>query len=650
MRQDVSLIISDLDDFSSFEKTLEQNWERFQLNGIFSDNQRPFIGSSWNRCKNNFVDPWKKKANIVYDGDSLIDKKDENQLLLNCAIPQMEELFQYYSNQKVSVALFDNNGIMIENLSNKTLARKIEKQGFFPGSDWSENVAGTNAVGTAIIEKKPLQVFSSEHYCQGWHPWLSTSAPIHDPFTKQVIGILGLTSEKDLIKGHDIHLMKNQTKKISHALSLSLMKEHGVLFQSLYSTNQDPIIIFDLHGKVIWGNNAARYLLHVTEGILLSNFLGHDDDQILDSSTSLQISGNLIGGKNWDITIHPFRIGNHLLGGMAVFLKHQHHNVPLTNGKKLSTKHAFEDIVTNDENMVSLMKKAKKSAFSDKNLFIYGETGTGKELLVQSIHSFGPRSRQPFVAVNCGAIPKELMASELFGYEGGAFTGAKAKGKKGKFLLANKGTIFLDEIGELPLDIQVYLLRVLEEREIVPVGGNEVIPIDVRVVCATHKDLEEEIRKGNFREDLFYRLKVISLTLPPLKERKGDIPLLVKQFLLLEKNSFELSDEALSLLLDYDWPGNIRQLKNCIEQAIFYAESSVILPKDLPKEISSGHQMENSNQKGETIQLKMDLETLSDTLLKTKGNVTRTAKALNISRMTVYRKIKQYDLNHLIKK
>ena len=650
MRQDVSLIISDLDDFSSFEKTLEQNWERFQLSGIFSDNQRPFIGSSWNRCKNNFVDPWKKKANIVYDGDSLIDKKDENQLLLNCAIPQMEELFQYYFNQKVSVALFDNNGIMIENLSNKTLARKIEKQGFFPGSDWSENVAGTNAVGTAIIEKKPLQVFSSEHYCQGWHSWLSTSAPIHDPFTKQVIGILGLTSEKDLIKGHDIHLMMNQTKKISHALSLSLMKEHGVLFQSLYSTNQDPIIIFDLHGKVIWGNHAARYLLHVTEGILLANFLGYDDDQILDSSTSLQISVNLIGGKNWDVTIHPFRIGSYLLGGMAVFLKNQHHNLPLTNGKRLSTKHAFEDIVTNDENMVSLLKKAKKSAFSDKNLFIHGETGTGKELLVQSIHSFGPRSKQPFVAVNCGAIPKELMASELFGYESGAFTGAKAKGKKGKFLLANKGTIFLDEIGELPLDIQVYLLRVLEEREIVPVGGNEVIPIDVRVVCATHKDLEEEVRKGNFREDLFYRLKVISLTLPPLRERKGDIPLLVKQFLLLEKNSFELSDEALSLLMDYDWPGNIRQLKNCIEQAIFYAESSVILPKDLPKEINSGHQMENSNQKGETIQPKMNLETLSDTLLKTKGNVTRTAKALNISRMTVYRKIKQYDLNHLIKK
>ena len=234
-----------------------------------------------------------------------------------------------------------------------------------------------------------------------------------------------------------------------------------------------------------------------------------------ETSTSLQISGNLIGEKNWDITIHPFRIGSHLLGGMAVFLKSQHHNLLLNNGKRLCTEYAFEVILTNDENMVSLLKKAKKSAFSDKNLFIHGETGTGKELLVQSIHSFGPRSRQPFVAVNCGAIPKELMSSELFGYEGGAFTGAKAKGKKGKFILANKGTIFLDEIGELPLDIQVYLLRVLEEREIVPVGGNEVFRIDVRVVCAIHKDLVEEVRKGNFKEDLFYRLKVISLTLPP---------------------------------------------------------------------------------------------------------------------------------------
>ena len=174
--------------------------------------------------------------------------------------------------------------------------------------------------------------------------------------------------------------------------------------------------------------------------------------------------------------------------------------------------------------------------------------------------------------------------------------------------------------------------------------------MDVRVVCATHKNLEEEVRQGNFREDLFYRLNVISLSVPPLRERKGDIPLLVKKFLLSEKKPFVLSEQALELLMNFHWPGNIRQLKNCIEQAVFHADTSVILPKDLPKEIRSGHHMENSKSKGETLQPKMDKETLSNTLLKTKGNVTRAAQALNISRMTVYRKIKQYHLEHLKKK
>ena len=177
MINDVSFVIKDFDEFSSLEKTLELNWERFLLTGILPENQRSFIHSSWDRCKNNFVDPWKKKANIIYYDHSLKDKKEQSQLLLDCAKPQMEELFQYYSNQKVSIALFDNNGIMIEDLSNKALASKMEKQNFFPGSDWSENVAITNAVGTALIEKRPLQVFSSEHFCQGWHPWLSCVLP-----------------------------------------------------------------------------------------------------------------------------------------------------------------------------------------------------------------------------------------------------------------------------------------------------------------------------------------------------------------------------------------------------------------------------------------------------------------------------------------
>ena len=266
---------------------------------------------------------------------------------------------------------------MIENLSNPSLAAKAEKHGFFPGSDWSENVAGTNAVGTGLLERKPLQVYSSEHFCQGWHPWMCTSAPIRDPFTNQVIGILGLTSEKDFVVGHDIELIMNQSKKISHSLSLLMMKEHGVLFQSLYSTNQDPIIIFDLAGKMIWGNRAATYLLRVSEGLSLSQFLGYPQEEILTKSPTLRLTGNIIEGKTWDITIHPFRIGTHLLGGMAIFQKTQFHSVSVPSLKNLTTKYVFDGMVAKTDTMTNLIVKAKKAAFSDKNLFIHGETGTG---------------------------------------------------------------------------------------------------------------------------------------------------------------------------------------------------------------------------------------------------------------------------------
>ncbi|WP_428908081.1 sigma-54-dependent Fis family transcriptional regulator [Niallia sp. Krafla_26] len=637
--------MNNIEELSTLEKTLEVNWQRFLKTGVLPENQRSVIHASWDRCKQHFVNPLKMKANIIYYGNALEEKREQNQILLDNAKPIIDSLFQYYSQEMVTISLFDSNGIMIDHLAHQSIADKIEISGFIPGSDWSENVAGTNAIGTGLLERKPLQVFSREHFCQGWHPWVCTSAPIRDPFTNQVIGMLGLTSEKDFVIGHDIELVKNQSKKISHSLSLSMMKEHGFLFQSLYSSNQDPVIIFDLSGKMIWGNHASTYLLHVSEGISLSQFLGYPQDEILTGSPTLQINGNLIDGKTWDITIHPFRIGSQLLGGMAIFQKNSAQTDSESSRKQLTTKHVFDGMVANTNTMTNLIEKAKKAAFSDKNLFIHGETGTGKELLVQSIHAFGPRKSFPFVAVNCGAIPKELMATELFGYESGAFTGAKTKGKKGKFLLADKGTIFLDEIGDLPLDVQVYLLRVLEEREIVPVGGNESVPIDVRVVCATHKNLEEEVRKGNFREDLFYRLNVISLELPPLRERKEDIPLLIEKFLMTENKSLKVSEEAKKVLIDYHWPGNIRQLKNCIEQAVFHANSNVILPGDLPKEIRTGQKEEMPKKE----LLKTDKDTLLNTLHQCNGNVTKTAQLLNISRMTVYRKIKQYHLTNVIK-
>src|SRR5699024_2112 len=324
----------------------------------------------------------------------------------------------------------------------------------------------------------------------------------------------------------------------------------------------------------------ARYLLNISEGFSIYSFPEIKRSELLEP---IQIKDFQQASIVWDINVQPYRLGNQFLGNIAVFRKQ---STKLLQRKRSIPGNNFNGIVTNNRTMLRVVEKARKAAFSDQNMMIFGETGTGKEVLVQSIHNFGPRNEDPFVAVNCGAIPKNLVASELFGYEGGAFTGAKSKGKKGKFLLANQGTIFLDEIADLPQDIQVYLLRVLEERDVLPIGAKKPMRSNVLVICARHKNLEEELKKGNFSEDLYYRLNVISLTLPPLRERKDDIPLLVDSFLTENgKKLFEISDQAIDLLMKYDWPGNIRQLKNCIEQTKFNASGMQILPEHLPKEI-----------------------------------------------------------------
>jgi transcriptional regulator of acetoin/glycerol metabolism len=647
MKKEGSLVINDFDEFHSLDKRLEQNWERFQLTGTIPNYQRSLILSSWDRCKQNNVDPLKQEAKIVYSDYSLKEKKEQNQILLDFAKPFMEELFQYFSHQNITVALCDCNGIIIECRANKTLFPKLERHQFFPGADWSEKTAGTNAFGTALLEDKPLQIFSSEHYCQGWHPWVCSSAPIHDPLTKQVIGVLDMTGEKKLVQAHDIHFVMNQARKIEQAIGMYVMKDYYMPFQSLFGSIQEPIIIFDKMGKIILNNEAATYLLQVSEGMVFTEILGLSQHHIFQpSSDSFHVNGYQKDGTMWNIKIHPYKIGSQLLGGIAVF---QPYSAKLSARKKFTTRHDFSEIISHNQSMLSIIEKAKKAAFSTRNLLIHGETGTGKELLVQSIHAFGPRRMQPFVAVNCGAIPKDLIGSELFGYEGGAFTGAKTNGAKGKFLLADKGTIFLDEVGDLPLDIQVYLLRVLEEREIVPIGGTEGIPIDVRVICATHKNLKDEVIKGNFREDLYYRLNVISLTMPPLRDRKEDIPFIVEKFLSTEKPNYQLSKQALEMLLQYDWPGNIRELRNCIDQAVFHAESSVILLEDLPEDMRKGMNNQSNNSKINAKSRKVDREKLLQILKETGGNVTKASKLLNISRMTVYRKISEYNLEDWVK-
>jgi two-component system response regulator AtoC len=313
--------------------------------------------------------------------------------------------------------------------------------------------------------------------------------------------------------------------------------------------------------------------------------------------------------------------------------------------QRLKDRYRFENIIAKSSKMQRVIEVIKVVAKSNATVLITGESGTGKELVARAIHSQSHRRNKPFVAVSCAALPESLLESELFGHEKGSFTGAYAQ-KKGKFEFANGGTLFLDEVGEMSANIQVHLLRVLEEKEFTRVGGNEPIRVDVRVISATNKDLRKAIEKQEFREDLYYRLNVVNIELPPLRERKEDIPLLAEHFLnkFAMENQKEItgfSPEAMELVLDYDWPGNVRELENAIERAVILGKDSLITVADLPQENLSLVRLASTGKNLKEVERNHVLNVLRET----GGNYSEAARILGISRMTLYNKAREYGFN-----
>ncbi len=321
--------------------------------------------------------------------------------------------------------------------------------------------------------------------------------------------------------------------------------------------------------------------------------------------------------------------------------------------RKIQENYYFGSMVAKSKAMLSVFKLSEKAAQYNTTVLIYGDSGTGKELIARGIHFIGERSKKPLVPVNCGGIPENLLESELFGYVKGAFTGAD-KNKKGLFQEAEGGTIFLDEIGELPLSLQVKILRVLQEHEIRPVGDSKTMQIDVRVIAATAKNLEEEVGKGTFREDLFYRLNVLPIKLPPLRNRPEDIPLLSQHFIdkfsiSLDKEIKGITSAAMSILLKHSWPGNVRELENVIERAVVLAEGKNLVPENFPSKLGVESLTDKMDDFLEEYSLKAAQKVLEKRLItraleKTGGNRTRAARLLEISHPSLLSKIKVYNI------
>ena len=445
------------------------------------------------------------------------------------------------------------------------------------------------------------------------------------------------------------------------------------LFSTLFSALPVPMIFVDTEGKILFINSAyAMYLKTKAEEVL-----GRDIQEIIPNSripvvlktrkAEFSSYHRYMDGpaKGQEAIVHriPIQNGNGELIGCCGIVIFQNLNdlleLTVTN-KKLrdeltfyqnelkelqNTKYTIDNILGKSSAVKEMKEKILKFSQGNSNILILGESGSGKELVAHSIHNCSKRSIHPFIRLNCAAIPENLFESEFFGYEGGAFTGAAKSGKKGKFELANKGTLFLDEIGELPPYMQAKLLRVLQEKEITRVGGNREIPVDVRVLAATNCDLEQLVREGKFREDLYFRLNILNIYVPPLRERKQDIDELVLHCLeRLHKENGTLkviTERTLSLLRQYPWKGNIRELFNVVEKMYFVSDDDTIDMDDIPANILNSvvtDQMVFEKERGlDTMIEELEWKTVQLVLEEVGGNLSKTAEILKISRPRLYR-------------
>ena len=444
-------------------------------------------------------------------------------------------------------------------------------------------------------------------------------------------------------------LIIDDEKNIREGLSASLemegyntvLAENGKVGLELFAKGDIDLVITDLRMPEVTGEQVMQKILSENPGVPVIVLTGHGS---IDSAVDAMRLGA------YDFLTKPLNLDRltlivkRALQGRELSLQHRHLQEEL-NGKKV-----FESIVGKSSQMQKVFEMIKRVADSKASVLITGESGVGKELIANAIHNLSSRKEKPLIRVHCAALTETLLESELFGHEKGSFSWAVAR-KRGRFELANGGTIFLDEIGEINQNVQIKLLRVLQDKKFERVGGEETIEVDVRVVAATNKNLLEEIKKGNFREDLYYRLNVVHIEVPPLRERKEDIPLLVADFIKTYakengKNIEGIDNKTRSILYNYDWPGNIRQLKNCIESAVVMCQGKIITVDDLPPGIVSSNE-------NETIKIPLGIPMeeaekiiITENLAYFKGNKSKTADVLQIGRKTLHRKLEDMALQN----
>jgi transcriptional regulator with PAS, ATPase and Fis domain len=615
------------------------------------------------------VDRQAKFLGQKYKGTEMNSILEDNKVLLNEAKPYLEKLYNYVEKTGFILELIDRNGIILSIIGDKDIINFSNQIGMKVGTDMGLASTGTNAISLALEENCAIQLRGEYHYLTMFKSFTCSGAPIHDKYGN-ILGCINLNGWKEKVNKHTLGLVVAAADSIEHELkNKRIQKELIKSYQyaeTIMNSINTGIIALDEMGKILLINDRACSMLDIDEKNSLNQYLSSfftKDKDILSYINQHKFN-------NWEAVVkgNHKRVlidSHHIIGedqritGSVLLLRDIKSVMKLVDKYTLTTaKYNFNQIIGESETIIRIKEYCKSIANSPSTVLIQGESGTGKELFAQAIHNYSDRRNRPFIAINCGAIPKDLIESELFGYVEGAFTGARKGGYLGKFALADKGTLFLDEIGEMPLHMQVNLLRALQEHQIMRLGDNKPIPIDVRIIAATNKNLKAEVKKGYFREDLFYRINVIPVDLPPLRERDIDLELLINHFLrsksqLLGKNIPPLPFNIIHRLHNYHWPGNVRELENVIENIVnFNGKLNFNLIEENEnhemKKVGSSNELNTS---GEVYRLpecplkQLEKMAIEQTLRTNNYNYTKTAKFLGINRTTLYNKIKGHQIN-----
>ncbi len=621
------------------------------------------IAASWRRSKHLGLDPFYSDVQCVSDQE-LNQRRRKAQELINSSLPYMHKMFTLIKDDQAVITLADADAVVLEVLANPVSYPEIS----YPkeGSIHSEALVGTNAIGLAIAIDTAVQVTGAEHWRKVNHAWLCHAFPLHAG--NSIVGCINVACP---IQGHNQASPIAPTIEASaNAIERELMLKRRVSDQEMVIQQQKTlldyvdsgIIAIDREGIIKQINEQALDIFKVQgawEGRSLKDLIHSDLNLIALASQGRMLEDQdlpiKIGSSYIHISCSTFRIDLDKLGINLVILARTPATVRkiVNKASGANARYSFNDIIGGSPEMEQPLKIAQLASRNTTNVLVMGETGTGKELLVQAIHNSSDRKNKPFIAINCGAMSRELIRSELFGYEGGAFTSAKSSGSLGKFELAEGGTLFLDEIGEMPLEVQAVLLRVLQTQEVVRIGGKYPIPVNVRVIAATHRDLALAVKEQTFRNDLYYRLNVLSINLPPLRERSGDILKLTDFFIRkfqtqFDKPKLRLDDTVYKLFEAYSWPGNIRELENVLQRASVICEHEVITEHDLPTLVADRE--EPAFLPAQSVMTSLSLEEgkrekLVQILQKTNGNVREVATLLKISRGTVYNMLGRYNLD-----